>query len=131
MVNRKYYSGQLTNLPIKGLTQFNYLMMPEISKKGEKLDWICRILMILDIYVILAAYISYFQAKWQLVSPLIPRRTINQILYDSNDILMRAGIVSGILFLAGLWLYTFNKKIFAIILFIAVPVCFQVLISFS
>ncbi|MEO6613516.1 MAG: hypothetical protein ABIT05_16080 [Chitinophagaceae bacterium] len=105
--------------------------MPEISKKERKLDWTCRILMILDIYIILAGYISYFQAKWQLVSPLIPRDTINQILYDTNDVMMRAGIIAGILFLAGLWLYTFNKKIIAIILFITVPVCFELLISLA
>lgn len=84
--------------------------------------------MTIDILVILGGYLSYFQAKRQLDSPLIPKHTAYQIFSDGGDIIMKASIVAAIIFLLGLCLYTFNKKMLALILFIVVPICFKLLL---
>jgi hypothetical protein len=86
--------------------------MPEISKREKQLDWVCRILITIDLYITVSGYISYFQTKRQLVSPLIPKST----LYDISEIYMKAGLITGIGLMAGLWLYFFKKRIAAIIL---------------
>jgi hypothetical protein len=86
------------------------------SEEREKLiEWICRILMTIDIFVIIAGYLSYFQAKRQLDSPLIPKSAVIQILSDTG--IMERSTISAIPFLIGLWFYSFKLKIPAIILF--------------
>ncbi len=102
--------------------------MAELSKREKRLDWACRILMTFDLLVILAGYLSYFQAERQLVSPLIPKDMAIKIFSDSGDVIMKACIAAGIIFLSGLWLYTFKKKTLALILLICAPVCFKLLI---
>lgn len=104
--------------------------MPEISNKEKQLNWACRILMTIDVLVVLAGYISFFQAKRQLVSPLIPKETIYQIFYDGGDDIMKASMMAAIIFLSGIWLYTFGLKKMALLLFIISPVCFKLFLLF-
>ena len=87
--------------------------MPEISKREKRLDWICRILLSINLYVVIAGYITYFQTSYQLVSPLIPQSTV----YKITDSYMKSSLAVSIFFLVGIWLYSFNKKIAAIISF--------------
>lgn len=91
--------------------------MPPILKTERKIDWICRVLMTLDVFAICKIYISTLQVKHQLISPLIPKSLISQVLYDTYDIYTTAGLICGSFFLVGLWLYSFKKKIAATILF--------------
>ena len=91
--------------------------MNETRKNEKVLDWICRGLMTLNIFAICGTYISYFQVKQQLVSPLIPQSTIAEILFDTYNLTARAALVCGALFLIGLWFYSFKRKIVSIILF--------------
>lgn len=102
-----------------------FLIMAEIIKRENKLDWACRILITLDLVVILGGYFSYFQIRYQLVSPLIPQSTIDQIISDNVCIIMKASIGAAVIFLAGLWFYTFRKKTIALFLFIIAPICFK------
>jgi hypothetical protein len=99
--------------------------MPEISKKEKQLDWACRILMTTDVLFMLAGYLSFFQTKHQLVSPLIPTETVYRIFVDGGDEIMKASIIAAIIFLAGCWLYTFRLKKLSLLLFIISPVCFK------
>lgn len=105
-----------------------FLIMAEIIKRENQLDWACRILITLDLVVILGGYFSYFQTRYQLVSPLIPQSTIDQIISDNVSIIMKASIVAAVIFLAGLWFYSFGKKSIALFLFLSSPVCFKLLL---
>ena len=71
--------------------------------------------MTVDVLIIAAGYISFFQAQRQLMSPLIPKSTVYQILDDSYT--MKMSLISAGLFIIGLWFYSFNKKIIAIVFF--------------
>jgi hypothetical protein len=102
--------------------------MTGILRREKQIEWACRILMTVDLLVISAGYISFFQAKNQLMSPLIPKSTISQILYDSNDIVMKASLISGGLFLTGLWFYSFKKKVVALILFSLAAIAWKIII---
>jgi hypothetical protein len=102
--------------------------MPEISKKEKQIDWACRILITVDLLIVLAGYFSFLQAKWQLASPLIPKETINQILSDGTDVIMKASIIAGSIFLPGIWLYTFKRKKLALVLFIVAPIIYKLLL---
>lgn len=93
--------------------------MTEISKREKQLEWLCRLLMTADVIVIISGYFSWFHAKRQLISPLIPRSTVFEIFSDAGDLHFNISIIAGFIFLAGLWLYSFKKKIAAIILFSA------------
>lgn len=86
--------------------------MPEISNREKTSEWVCRILITLDLYLAVSGYIAFFQTKYQLITPLIPRST----LYEISEIYMKAGLFTGIGLLAGLWFYFFRKRIIAIIL---------------
>ena len=88
-----------------------------LTEREKRIDWICRILMTINVFILVAGYISYFQAKCQLVSPLIPKNILYQILEDDEDIIIKAILGSAVLFLAGLWFYSFRKKVLAVILF--------------
>lgn len=101
--------------------------MAEISKREKQLDWACRILITVDIFVIVAGYFDFFQTQRQLVTPLIPRDTVYKILILTNNSIMKASLFSAGLFLAGLWLYSFKKKIPAIILFVLAALSFKLL----
>jgi hypothetical protein len=81
-----------------------------LIEREKRIDWICRILMTINVFILVAGYISYFQAKRQLVSPLIPKNILYQILEDGGDIIMKAIFGSAVLFLTGLWFYSFRKK---------------------
>ena len=84
--------------------------------------------MTIDVFVVVDGYLSYFQAKRQLDSPLIPKYTAYQIFSNGRNIIMMASIITAIIFLLGLWLYTFNKKILAFSLFVVAPICFKLLL---
>ena len=98
--------------------------MAEISKREKQLEWACRLLMTADVIVILSGYLSWFQTKYQLVTPLIPRSTIYEIFNDAGDIHFKVSIIAALIFLSGLWFYFFKKKILAIVLFSATIVLF-------
>jgi len=89
----------------------------DLIAREKRIEWICRILMTINVFILIRGYISYFQAKHQLVSPLIPKNIMYQILEDGGDIIMKGILGSAVLFLAGLWFYSFRKKIIAVILF--------------
>ena len=101
--------------------------MQEITKRQNRIEWACRILMTADVFVLLWSYFNYYLVKWQLVSPLIPKSTIYQILFDDYDTTMKAVITAGLIFIAGLWFYSFNKKVIALILFSLTIVVFKIL----
>lgn len=93
--------------------------MPEILRREKQLEWACRILMTADVFVIVSGYLSWFQTKRQLISPLIPTSTTFQIFSDGGDIHFKISMIAALIFLAGLWFYSFKRKITAIILFSA------------
>lgn len=100
--------------------------MPEISKKKKQLEWACRILMTVDVLVIAAGYVTFLQAQRQLMTPLIPESTIYEIIINSGNFIMKMSLVSAGLFITGLWFYSFNKKIIAIIFFSLIIIILQI-----
>jgi hypothetical protein len=87
--------------------------MAEISKKRNWVDWLFRILAALDLFLIINGYIAYYRVQRQLISPLIPKDTVNQVYYTIYEPVIKAGIITAILFLAGLLFYSFDKKTIA------------------
>ncbi|MBI3138611.1 MAG: hypothetical protein HYZ15_08515 [Sphingobacteriales bacterium] len=97
--------------------------MMEINNRKKQLNWVCRILITLDLVVVSAGYLSFFQAKQQLSSSLIPDSTRLQIISDGY--IFHASLLAAVFFLAGLWFYSFHKKRIAIVLFTAALVGFR------
>lgn len=58
--------------------------MPTAEKTERQIEWMCRLLMTIDVPVISAGYLSYFQTKHQLISPLIPKTTVYDIMSDMH-----------------------------------------------
>jgi hypothetical protein len=102
--------------------------MTGILKREKQIEWACRILMTADVFIIAAGYISYFQAEQQLISPLIPKSTVYQVLHDSNDVVMKASLISGGIFLSALWFYSFKKKIPALVLLALAAIFYKILL---
>ena len=84
--------------------------MPEL-KKDKRFEWICRIVITLQLILVIRGYIVWLQTKYELDSPLIPQSIAIEISYPH---LMSSLITSGFM-LATLWLYFLNKKLAAII----------------
>jgi hypothetical protein len=55
--------------------------------------------------------ISFWQTKFQLVSPLIPTTVVDEI----SEPYWKASMIVSITFIVALWLYFFKKRIAAII----------------
>ena len=87
--------------------------MRQTGEKENWLNWACRLVIVFDVYLIISGYLAWYQVKRQLISPLIPRETIDQIIGDSQ--FFEASITAAIFFLAGILCYTFNKKIMALV----------------
>jgi hypothetical protein len=68
--------------------------MPSTEKRDVRLEWVCRIFMTIDVFAISGGYITYFQLKHQLASPLIPKSAIDQVMSDTH--IMEASIVCAI-----------------------------------
>jgi len=107
----------------------NVFLIIAMLENEKYIEWICRVLMTLDLFTVTAGYISYFKAKHQLASPLIPITLVSKVLFDNNFIYMRASLICGGLFLAGLWFYTFKKKIPAIVLFILAIIFYKLFLN--
>jgi hypothetical protein len=94
-------------------------------RQEKQIDWIFRILITANVALLIAGYIGYLQTKDQLISPLIPRQTVNEIMDDTG--LIPASIVSGVFMLSAVWCYTFGKKAAAIIVLILSLIVFEIL----
>jgi len=108
-----------------------FLIVIPMLKKETYMDWICRALMSFDLFAICAGYISYFQAKRQLVSPLIPRSAMFEVAYQTNELYIRASLITAGLFLTGVWFYSFRKKVIAATLFLVAIIVYRVVLSMA
>jgi len=102
--------------------------MTEIKKPENSLEWICRILFSIAILLLISGYISIIQSRSQLISPLIPAKTIDMIIADSR--LYECSIGAGLLLLAGFWCYSFGKRKITAALLIAAVLVYQFLPAF-
>ncbi len=78
----------------------------------HKLEWPCRILLVLNCIVTLLGYVGFFQANYQLVSPIIASSTIFLIIKQQ----IFNSLIAGILFLISLVFYFFQKRVVTIII---------------
>jgi len=53
------------------------------SKKEKSIEIACRILISLQLILVIRGYLAFLQAKYQLVSPLIPESTIYEVSYNN------------------------------------------------
>jgi hypothetical protein len=88
-----------------------FLIMPEL-KKDKRIEWICRIVITLQLILVVRGYIVWLQTKHQLDSPLIPQSLVNEISYPH----VMPGLITSGLMLATLWLYFLNKRMATIII---------------
>jgi len=72
----------------------------------------CRILLVLNCTIALLGYVGFFQANYQLASPIIPSSTVFFLVKQQ----MFNSLVTGILFLIALAFYFFQKRIVTIII---------------
>lgn len=87
-------------------------------------EWICRGLITLDLYLVASGYISFFQTKHQLLTPLIP----HSILYDVADNYMKASLITIPGLIVGLWFYFFRKRIVAIVFLCIAALSYQTML---
>jgi len=78
----------------------------------HKLEWPCRILILINSVVALSGYVGFIQADYQLVSPLIPSSTVFQIARQS----ILASLPASVLLIIALGFYFFQKRIIVIII---------------
>jgi len=83
--------------------------MVSTEKRDMQLEWVCRILITVDVIAVCGGYLSYFQTKNQLVSPLIPKSLVYQIMSDTHVFV--ASLICAIPFLAGLWFYSSGENV--------------------
>jgi len=81
------------------------------SKKEKTIEIACRILISLQLILVIRGYIASLQAKYQLVSPLIPE----SILYEVSYTYIITSLIASVCILVTLWLYFLKKKIAVII----------------
>lgn len=81
------------------------------TKKDKRIEWVCRILITLQLVLVIRGYIAFLQAQYQFDSPLIPRRFAYQIAHPY----VLASLISSGFMLISLWLYFINKRIASII----------------
>ena len=82
------------------------------SKKDKRIEWICRVMLTLQLLLVIKGYVVFLQTKYQLVSPLIPE----SIIYDISSPHITSSLISSGLMLVSLWLYFVNKKIASIVI---------------
>jgi hypothetical protein len=96
-------------------------------EKREKLtEWTCWLLLTVHFWFCASGYITYFQTKNQLTTPLIPESTI---LVISEPSFFSALSICGS-FIISLWLYFFRKRIAVIILSAISIVAYEVLLVY-
>jgi len=96
------------------------------SKKDKTIEIVSRSLISLQLILVIRGYIAFLQAKYQLVSPLIPQSVVYEVSYPY---IITSLIASGCMF-ATLWLYFLKKKI-AVIVITAISLLFaEILIHF-
>ena len=82
------------------------------SKKEKTIEIVCRILISLQLILVIRGYIAFLQARYQLVSPLIPESILYEVSYNYA---ITSLIASGSMLIT-LWLYFLKKKIAVIII---------------
>jgi len=78
--------------------------------KEKRIDWICRILITIQLILVITGYISLLQTKYQLESPLIPQSLVYEISYPN----LAASLITSGFMIMTLWLYFLNKRVPAI-----------------
>jgi hypothetical protein len=84
------------------------------NRANASKEVICRVLFTLNTLMLAASLLVYVQTEYQLVSPLIPRSTIDQIAGPY----LRGALVVAILLIPGLWFYFFRKLTVVIVLLV-------------
>ena len=82
------------------------------NRANASKEVICRVLFTLNTLMLAGSLLIYVQTEYQLVSPLIPRSTIDQIAGPY----LKGGLVVAILLIPGLWFYFFRKLTVVIVL---------------
>jgi hypothetical protein len=85
--------------------------MPQDEKKEKIIEWSARVLLSIHFYKCVSGMISFWQTKYQLVSPLIPSSIVDEI----TEPYWKASLVVSATFIVALWLYFFRKRIAAMI----------------
>jgi hypothetical protein len=94
-------------------------------KKLLQAEWACRILLTIHLFCVAGALIVFWQTKYQLVSPLIPKGTVEQI----TGPYWTASLVVAASYLAALWFYFFRKRTATIILSAASVLAYPLLVE--
>ena len=78
----------------------------------HKLEWPCRILIIINCLLSLSGFVAFVQTDYQLVSPLLPSSTVIEIAKHS----IYASLPAAVMLIASLCFYFAQKRTMVIIL---------------
>jgi hypothetical protein len=81
--------------------------MSPVEKRQKYFEWGCRIVLTVHFWFCVSGYISWRQAKHQLISPLIPEKTIFQLIEPS----FYTSMILCSTFIISLWLHFFKKRL--------------------
>ncbi|MBO9566219.1 MAG: hypothetical protein J7621_25825 [Niastella sp.] len=84
-------------------------------------EWICRLLLTINVILTMSGLIDFIQTEYQLVSPIIPPSAILEIARPH----IYASMVAGIVLLISLWFYFFKKHLLVIILQVLLIITYQ------
>ena len=86
--------------------------MPQTNSRDKSVEWACRTILTVHFWLVLAGYVVFMQAKYQLESPIIPKDVIAQI----STPFWKISLAEAVLFILSLWLYFLRLRIIVLIL---------------
>ena len=86
--------------------------MPQTNSKPTGVEWACRTILTVHFLLVLTGYVNFIQTKYQLITPIIPKGTIELITTPYWKI----SLGEGVLFILSLWLYFLRLRIIVLIL---------------
>lgn len=98
-------------------------------KAGSRSNWVFRLLFLLNTVAAAGGYIVYFQSKYELSSAGVSQTTTVQILQDTNEIYLSSSAAVCFLLFVAMLLFSFNKKMAAIVILALSLIAYLIVIN--
>jgi hypothetical protein len=102
-----------------------FYLMAQNTRKEKSLEWGCRIILTFHFLTVLSGYINYLETKYQLASPVIPTRLIEQM----STLYWRISLVQGVVFMVCLWFYFFRLRMITIIVSTIAVIAYAIVVK--
>ncbi len=97
-----------------------------LKQPQNKLEWVARVVLTLQVYLTFSGYIQILQTNYQLTSPLVPKSTV----YEVTSYLWWPSAMMGIALIAALWFYFFRKHAVTVVVGAASIIAFEIWVRY-